>query len=36
MNFEGQAYLLHFTLPNLFFHSTTAYDILREAGTDIG
>ena len=36
MNFEGQAYLLHFTLPNLFFHCTTAYDILREAGTDIG
>jgi len=36
MHFEGQAYLLHFTLPNLFFHCTTAYDILREAGTDIG
>ena len=36
MNFEGQAYLLHFTLPNLFFHCTTAYDILRQAGTDIG
>ena len=36
MNFEGQAYLLNFTLPNLFFHCTTAYDILREAGTDIG
>jgi hypothetical protein len=36
MNFEGQAYLLHFIIPNLFFHCTTAYNILREAGTDIG
>ena len=36
MNFEGQAYLLSFVLPNLFFHCTTAYNILREAGTQIG
>ncbi|WP_426690343.1 DUF1993 domain-containing protein [Rhodanobacter ginsengiterrae] len=36
MNFEGQAYLLGFLIPNLFFHCTTAYNILREAGTDIG
>jgi hypothetical protein len=36
MNFEGQSYLLHFVIPNLFFHSTTAYDILRAAGTPIG
>jgi hypothetical protein len=35
-NFEGQDYLLHFILPNLFFHCTTAYDILRQAGTPIG
>ncbi|MBE1160279.1 DUF1993 domain-containing protein [Dyella acidiphila] len=35
-DFEGEAYLLHFVLPNLFFHSTTAYNILREAGADIG
>lgn len=34
--FEGEAYLLHFVLPNLFFHCTTAYDILRSAGTKIG
>jgi hypothetical protein len=34
--FEGQAYLLHFLIPNLFFHCTTAYNILREAGTEIG
>jgi hypothetical protein len=36
LNFEGQAYLLHFLIPNLFFHCTTAYNILREAGTEIG
>ena len=36
MKFDGQGYLLGFVLPNLFFHCTTAYNILREAGTDIG
>lgn len=36
LNFEGQAYLFNFVLPNLFFHCTTSYNILREAGTDIG
>ena len=36
MHFDGQTYLLAFVLPNLFFHCTTAYNILREAGTDIG
>ena len=36
MNFEGQNYLLNFITPNLFFHCTTAYNILREAGTEIG
>ena len=36
MNFEGETYLLHFIIPNLFFHCTTAYDILRSAGTNIG
>lgn len=36
MHFEGQAYLLDFLIPNLFFHCTTAYNILREAGTGIG
>lgn len=35
-HFEGEAYLLHFVIPNLFFHCTTAYNILREAGTHIG
>ena len=36
MTFEGQTYLLHFVIPNVFFHCTTAYNILREAGTEIG
>lgn len=36
MQFEGLNYLLHFVIPNLFFHSTTAYAILREAGVPIG
>ena len=36
MHFEGRDYLLGFVLPNLFFHCTTAYNILREAGTEIG
>lgn len=36
MTFDGQTYLLHYVIPNLFFHCTTAYNILREAGTDIG
>ena len=36
LNFEGQTYLLHYVLPNLFFHCTTAYNILRESGANIG
>lgn len=34
--FKGQAYLLHYALPNFYFHATTAYDILRHNGIDIG
>ena len=34
--FTGQAYLLHYGLPQFFFHVTTAYDILRSMGIDIG
>jgi uncharacterized protein len=36
VDFTGQAYLLGFVLPNFFFHVTTAYDILRHNGVDIG
>lgn len=30
------AYLKHFVLPNFFFHIVTAYNLLRQAGVDIG
>jgi len=36
MAFMGQAYLLHFALPNFYFHLTTAYAILRHNGIVIG
>jgi hypothetical protein len=29
-------YILHFALPNFFFHVTTAYDILRHKGVPVG
>ena len=35
-NMQGTAYLFHHVLPNVFFHVTTAYDILRQAGLDLG
>lgn len=35
-NFTGQPYLLHFALPNFFFHITTAYAILRHNGVAVG
>ena len=33
--FTGQALLLNFILPNFYFHCTTAYDLLRQAGVDL-
>lgn len=33
---QGNAYLLHYTLPHFFFHTTTAYDILRHNGVELG
>jgi hypothetical protein len=36
MSFKGQAYLLHFCLPHFFFHCTTAYNILRLNGVELG
>lgn len=36
VEFRGIEYLLNFVLPNLFFHATTAYDILRANGVEIG
>ncbi len=32
----AQAYLTHWMLPNLFFHVTTAYAILRHNGVELG
>jgi hypothetical protein len=34
--FVGSSYLLNYTLPHFFFHSTTAYDILRHNGVEVG
>jgi uncharacterized protein len=34
--FTGQSLLLNFSIPNFFFHVTTAYDILRHCGVEIG
>lgn len=34
--FNGQSYLLHYGLPQFFFHITTAYAILRNKGIEIG
>ncbi len=36
MNFEGMPYLLYFILPNVYFHVTTTYDILRHCGVELG
>lgn len=36
LNFNGQNYLLNFVLPNLYFHITTTYNILRHNGVEIG
>ncbi|MCX8517507.1 MAG: DUF1993 domain-containing protein [Rhodoferax sp.] len=33
---KGEAYLMQWVLPNMFFHITTAYNILRHNGVDIG
>ena len=36
MTFAGQPYLLHFVLPNLYFHTAMTYAILRKNGVDVG
>ena len=36
MKIQGANYLLHFVLPNFYFHLATAYDILRSGGVEIG
>jgi uncharacterized protein len=32
----GDDYLLQIAIPNIYFHLTTAYDILRHNGVDVG
>ena len=34
--FRGSDYLVEMAIPNFFFHATTAYDILRWKGLQIG
>ena len=36
MNFTGQSLLLGRSLPNFYFHATTAYDIIRQCGVEVG
>jgi hypothetical protein len=36
LTFSGRDYLLHFALPNFYFHCATAYGILRHNGLEIG
>jgi uncharacterized protein len=35
-NMQGLPYLLNHVFPNLFFHTTTAYNILRHNGVELG
>lgn len=34
--FTSEGFLLSFSLPNFYFHATTAYDILRARGAPLG
>lgn len=36
LHFSSQDYILQFSLPNFFFHISTAYDILRHKGVSLG
>lgn len=36
LDFTGQDFLLSFAQPNFYFHSATAYDILRMKGVPLG
>jgi len=36
MPFTVEDFLMSFSLPNFFFHATTAYDILRHKGVPLG
>ena len=34
--FKAEGFLMSFSLPNFYFHATTAYDILRSKGVPLG
>ena len=34
--FTAENFVLSFSLPNFYFHATTAYDILRSKGVPLG
>jgi uncharacterized protein len=36
LKFNGKSYLASFVIPNLFFHVTMAYALLRKNGVDLG
>ena len=36
LNFDGKTYLQHFVIPNMYFHITTTYNILRHNGVELG
>ncbi len=36
VRYAGQAYVLTYVLPNVYFHATAAYALFRHAGVDIG
>ena len=36
LTFTGQDYLLKWVMPNVYFHVTTAYNILRHLGVELG
>ena len=36
VTFQGMLYLLNQGIPNFYFHVTTAYDILRHCGVELG
>lgn len=36
IEFTGQQYLTTFVIPNVYFHATTAYNLLRQGGVELG
>jgi len=36
LNFKGLELLLNRSMPNFYFHATTAYDIIRHNGVEVG